>query len=118
MNRQFVVIILGIVLLVVLVPWEKISFGGIGNDDRQATIDSLEAEVEEAKMLYMGRITRLNELSDSLAALQIIVERSNANYNKLKRQNEKLKQERAAIISAFTDDEIQRYLSDRYGKQN
>lgn len=112
-------IILGLLLVVMLVPWDKVNFlhqqSDWSNDD-QATIDSLEKEIESAKMQYMENQAFMSELNDSLSTLSIIIERNNANYRKLKIQNERLQHERDDLINRFSDDDIERYLSNRYGK--
>lgn len=116
MNRKLMIAILGLLLIAALIPWDRVSLWGNKPTDRQATIDSLEAEVDQAKLMNMHATQQLNELSDSLTSLSIIIERTNENYLKLKRQNEKLQKERSALIDRFTDDDIERYLSNRYGK--
>ena len=114
MNRKLLLISLGFILLVALVPWDKVTLWSTGErTDNQATIDSLEKEVEAAKMLYMENQAFVAELYDSLSTLSIIIDRNKENYRKLKLRNEELKKERAALINRFTDDDIQRYLSNR-----
>jgi chromosome segregation ATPase len=99
------------------IPWDKVRMWSSTTPiDNQDTIDSLEKEVEASKMLYMQNQAFMAELYDSLSTLSIIIENSQENYRKLKRQNEKLQKEKAALINNFTDDDIERYLSNRYGK--
>ena len=115
MNRKLLLISLGFILLMALIPWDEVRLWSTEErTDSQVTIDSLEKEVEAAKMLYMENQAFVAELYDSLSTLTIIIDRNQENYRKLKLRNEELKKERAAAINRFTDDEIQRYLSNRY----
>lgn len=116
MNRKLLILILGLLLIAALIPWDSITLWDDKSKDTQAVIDSLEAEVEEAKAMYMYNGKVIVDLTDSLTSLSIIVERTNENYLKLKKQNEKIKQERADLINRFTDDDINRYCSNRYDK--
>lgn len=115
MNKQLLLILLGLILIGALVPWGKINFKP-KQDDCQEIIDSLENEVNEARMSYMRAGERISDLNDSLYRLELSIQRNHSNYQQLKRQNEKLQKERAALINSFTDEDIERYLSNRYGK--
>lgn len=84
---------------------------------RQETIDSLEKEMEAARMQYMNTNQQLAELSDSLDALSARIASQNYKYKLLRQQNEKLLEERTAIVKLFSDSDIQRYLTNRYEQQ-
>lgn len=116
MNRKLLLIILGALLFAALVPWGGIKLWEPKKTDCQEVIDSIEAEMNEARMNYMRAGNRIAELNDSLYQMNLIVDRNNNKYIQLKRQNEKLKKDRDAIINSFSDNDIERYLSNRYNK--
>lgn len=115
MNKQLVLALLGVMLIIILVPWQKIHIKP-KDDDCHEIIDSLEQEVNEARMNYMKAGELISELNDSLYKLEVSIQRNQSNYVQLKKQNERLQKERAALINSFTDEDIERYLSNRYNK--
>jgi chromosome segregation ATPase len=116
MNRKLLLIILGVLLIASFIPWNEIKLWEPKKTDCQYVIDSLEAEMNEAKMNYMRSGDRINELNDSLYQLTRIINTNNHNYAQLKKQNEKLQKERSALINSFSDEDIERYLSKRYDR--
>lgn len=115
MNRkQLILALLFLTLVVAIIPFRKSR--KVDEDPTQKAIDSVQVILDSMTIENQRANAQLRIMLDSLNELNVIIENKSNNYLTLKKQNEKLQQERSILIRGFSDADIERYLSKRYGK--
>ena len=118
MNDKKKLIAAGLLLVLVGV---LISRGGKEEpeqDSNQHKLDSMENVLNQLRIANDAEHAKLTTMLDSVDKLNAVIETKQSNYLKLKNQNEKLQKERATLVRGFSDADIERYLSRRYGNKD
>lgn len=115
MDKKLILGILGVLLIAIMIPWKK---SGDDESPCQGQVDSLTRAIVLMHEEQMGNEQKLALYADSLEHITKIMDQKNENYLNLKKQNEKLRKDLNASISRFSNDDILRYLSKRYGEGN
>lgn len=102
------------ILIAAMIPWKKHGDDPVNNTQ----IDSLMNVTEQLSQKLAEEEYKLRWYTDSINDLNETIKSKNANYLTLKKENEKLLKERSAFIRRFSNDDILRYLSNRYGQDS
>ena len=86
--------------------------------ENQQKLDSMENVLNQLRIANDAEHAKLTTMLDSVDKLNAVIETKQSNYLKLKNQNEKLQKERATLVRGFSDADIERYLSRRYGNKD